>query len=88
MVTLSVPTVPEALEPSPYEICHLSLGWLTKVLELAGLKMLWLEPDDCVEDGSSVDQTCRVSVMFSKPVNDWALTQRSAEPVSKSSMKF
>lgn len=60
MVTLSVPTSPEALEPSPYEMFQVDPEVFLKVLDLLGLKMVWLDwLDDCVDDGSSVDHTQR-----------------------------
>jgi len=54
-LTLSVPTVPEAEEPSPYVICHVEPGEFWKVLDLEGSKTVW--PVVGVELGSSVDQT-------------------------------
>jgi hypothetical protein len=59
--TLSVPTVPEAEEPSPYEIFQVEPLDVLKVEDLLESKMvcplLWL----WVAFGSSVDQTCKSS---------------------------
>lgn len=37
MLTLSVPTFPEAEEPSPYEICQVEFAAVLKVEDLAEL---------------------------------------------------
>jgi hypothetical protein len=39
-----MPTVPEAEDESPYEICQLDPLWFLKVDDLEGLKMVWPEP--------------------------------------------
>jgi hypothetical protein len=41
-VTLSVPTSPEALLPSPYEMFQVEPELVLNVLEFLGLKMVWL----------------------------------------------
>lgn len=65
-----MPTSPLAVEPSPYEICHVLPLLFFQVELLLGLKIVWPWVR-WVADGSSVDQT-----------------QRSAEPVSKSRLRF
>jgi len=56
-----VPTVPEAEELSPYEICQLDPALFLNVLDLVGSKMVWL-PAEVVLFGSSVDHIyCFVS---------------------------
>lgn len=59
IVTLSVPTVPDAELESPYEICQLSPEEVWNVEDLEGSKMVWPDPSwEIIDDGSSVDQTC------------------------------
>jgi hypothetical protein len=52
-----LPTSPDAEEPSPYEIFQVSPEGSCQELDLDGSKMVWLDPDCWVLDGSSVDQT-------------------------------
>src|SRR4051812_6281444 len=58
MVTLSVPTVSDVKELSPYEIFHFEPGWLWNVDDFFGLKILWVTLPCCctTDDGNSVDQ--------------------------------
>lgn len=69
-LTTSVPTVPEAEEPSPYEIFQDEPEEFWNVLDWVGSKMVWLVPD-VVAEGSSVDQSCTtVSAGFVKVGNE------------------
>lgn len=72
MVTVSVPTVPDAEELSPYEIFHVSPEEAFQVLLEDGLKMVW--PADFPWDW----------MLWLRLVDQ---TQRSEEPVSKSSVR-
>lgn len=56
-VTVSVPTVPEAEEESPYEICHLEVLEALKVDDFSGLKIVCPVALEVVDLGSFVDQT-------------------------------
>jgi hypothetical protein len=58
MVTLSVPTLPDAVEESPYAIFQVEPLVALKVEDFFGLKIVCPVPWLCVELGSSVDQTC------------------------------
>lgn len=54
---MSVPTVPDAEELSPYEIFQEDPEVALNVLECLGSKMVWPLAEDTLE-GSSVDQIC------------------------------
>lgn len=56
IVTLSVPTSPEAEELSPYEIFHCEPVEALKVDDLEGSKIVWPEVL-LIESDNSVDQT-------------------------------
>ena len=57
-LTLSVPTSPDALDPSPYEIFQVLPDFFLKVDDLDESKIVWDEPPCfCVLADSSVDQT-------------------------------
>jgi hypothetical protein len=64
-VTLSVPTVPEADDESPYEIFHVDPFCVLNVEDLEGSKIVCPVPWDWVDAGSSVDQTYEMSVVAS-----------------------
>src|SRR5436190_1508851 len=59
MMTVSLPTSPDAEDLSPYEIFHVYPRSLLKVDDLDGSKMLWPAPCDFTRAGSSVDQSFR-----------------------------
>lgn len=56
MLTLSVPTSPDAPEPSPYVIFHVAPAVFLKVLDFLGSKTLW--PEELIDLGNSVERTC------------------------------
>lgn len=59
MVTVSVPTVPDAEDPSPYEISQVELLDDLKVEDLAESKIVCAPlPWAWVAAGRRVDQTC------------------------------
>lgn len=62
--TVSVPTVPEAEEESPYEICHLELLAALKVEDFVGSKIVCPVALEVVALGSSVDQTYFAMLAF------------------------
>lgn len=65
-LTTSVPTVPDAVEPSPYWICQVE-SVFTKVELLEGSKMLCFVVVPLVtEEGNSVLQTHRSAEPVSK----------------------
>ena len=55
-MTLSVPTMPDAEEESPYEICHLELFCSLYVEDFVGSKIVWPVPCERTLEGRSVDQ--------------------------------
>lgn len=66
--TVSVPTVPEAEEESPYEICHLELLAALKVEDFFGSKIVWPVALEVVAVGSSVDQTYLCMLAFAAEI--------------------
>ena len=61
-VTLSVPTMPDAVEPSPYLILHELPGIFLKVLDFLASKRLCSPRAALVLESSSVDHNCRQRV--------------------------
>jgi hypothetical protein len=72
-ISVSVPTSPLAPLPSPYEICQVLPVDFLKVELFLGSKIVWAEAE--VED-------------LMEEGSSVLQTQRSAEPVSKSSFRF
>jgi len=66
IVTLSVPTEPEAPEPSPYVICQVEPSVFWKVLDCVGLKTSWAPAEFKVSCDSWVDQHQRSELPVSK----------------------
>lgn len=87
MLTVSVPTVPEAEEESPYEICHLEDLEALKVDDFVGSKIVCPVALEVVDLGSCVDQTYFATLALVVYHMVCVLTHRSDDPVSKSSIK-
>lgn len=86
MLTVSVPTSPDAELPSPYEIFQVSPVASFQVEDLDGSKTLWFFWSLAT---SSVEKTwlhCQ-HLTSMKSRKYYQLTQRSEEPVSKSNLR-